>query len=57
LAGGESLLEGDVLGGGPSGWAVLALGFLPLPCSLPLHLSAGDGPFHSLAVTWPARAV
>jgi len=51
------LLEGDVLGGGPSGWAVLALGFLPLPCSLPLHLSAGDGPFHSLAVTWPARAV
>ena len=46
----------DALVGGPLGQAALPLGSSQLPCFLPRHLSAGNHPFHSLAVTWPARA-
>lgn len=46
----------DALGGGPLGQAALPLGLPRLSCFFPWHLSDGDRPFHSMAVTWPARA-
>lgn len=53
---GRVCCRSDALGGGPLGQAALPLGSPQLSCFLPWHLSAGDHPFHSMAVTWPARA-